>query len=162
MPLFPIMPSINYNYISNFFKNYYCCQVTITITRIIPLQMFYVIISRTMVIFARIHVALVLAPALLQENIYEEWFSLLVPMRIICSGKSFRLWRRAAHIFTAGRTHELFTGEGSFMDWVRAKAQGIILRMHTVLPEGSAGLCTQNPHLRLRKCWPPRPPETPS
>ena len=50
MPLFPIGQTINYNYISNFLEDYSCCQVTITITRIIPLQIIYVIISWTMVL----------------------------------------------------------------------------------------------------------------
>ena len=50
MPLFPIGQTIDYNYINNFLENYFCCQVTITITRIIPLRIIYVIISWTMVI----------------------------------------------------------------------------------------------------------------
>ena len=48
---FPIGQIINYNYINNFLENYFCCQVTITITRIIPLRIIYVIISWTMVDF---------------------------------------------------------------------------------------------------------------
>ena len=48
MPLFPIGQTINHNYRNNFSENYFCCQVTITITRIIPLRIIYVIISWTM------------------------------------------------------------------------------------------------------------------
>ena len=49
MPLFPIGQTINYKYISNLLESYFCWQVTITITRIIPLRIIYVIILWTMV-----------------------------------------------------------------------------------------------------------------
>ena len=49
MTLFPIGEAIKYNYINNFLENYFCWQVTITITRIIPLRIIYVMISWTMV-----------------------------------------------------------------------------------------------------------------
>ena len=49
VPLFPIVHSIKYNYINNLLEGYFCCQVTITITRIILRQIIYVIISWTMV-----------------------------------------------------------------------------------------------------------------
>ena len=49
MPLFPIGQTINYNYINNLLENNFCWQVTITITRIIPLRIIYVMISWTMV-----------------------------------------------------------------------------------------------------------------
>ena len=49
VPLFPIGQTINYNYITNCLENYFCCQGTITITRIIPLRIIYVVISWPMV-----------------------------------------------------------------------------------------------------------------
>ena len=45
---FPWHKSINYNYMSNCLDNYLCCQCTIAMTWIIPLQLIYVIISWTM------------------------------------------------------------------------------------------------------------------
>ena len=49
VPLFPIGEAIKYNYINNFLENYFCWQVTITMTGIIPLRIIYVMISWTMV-----------------------------------------------------------------------------------------------------------------
>ena len=40
--------SINCNYMNNLLENYFCCQATITITRLAPLRIIYLIISWTM------------------------------------------------------------------------------------------------------------------
>ena len=50
VPLFPTGQTINYSYINNVSENYFCCQVTITITGIIPLRIIHVIILWTMVL----------------------------------------------------------------------------------------------------------------
>ena len=63
MPLFPIGQTINYNYINNVSENYFCCQVTITITRIIPLRLIYVIISWAMVLRNQFWIAVTERPA---------------------------------------------------------------------------------------------------
>ena len=46
--LAPLSKRINYNHINKWLENYYCCQVTITITWMIRLRIIYVIITWTM------------------------------------------------------------------------------------------------------------------
>ena len=48
MPLLPSVQSVSYNYINNILENYFCCQVTATITKTVPLRNIYVIILWTM------------------------------------------------------------------------------------------------------------------
>ena len=77
---FPLeKPSITI-YIIIFLKNYFCCQITITITRIMPLRTSYVIISWTMAIL-EIARSLVIAVAL-------AWFTCIrhthAPQKLLC------------------------------------------------------------------------------
>ena len=119
MPLFPFVQSINYNYINNFLENYFCCQITITITRIIPLRIIYVIISWTMVDICRSiarQYKLWLTGRISLENEYvrnkilgEYWSrGTAEATERIRGGSSILVWRISRRILAANFSRELF------------------------------------------------------